>query len=523
MESTPSPPATPVVIAPPTLRKIQPSPEKTLVQAVVQICPLKRAASSDLGAGMTVRRQLFSVVQALVQPPLGRLVDVPIPRHDNSETPEPTRSYGTEKNGPEDGIEWNKEEESEAEGRVTHAAVYESFLLIENGVVRLPRSQEELQWIAQAFPTAIAIGVFPPMLVLRFKTLPPKPWPVAVAGLPTFFTTDDQTMGFPWGRPGGSVRALEDRDAREGTSRQMFEEAIQYFEVHLQVALESILNLAGPWIITVPDGVALARLPGVLAKTACTYRFLSDEAKEPLEAALRHTEPTGTVWDTTKYKTLRPGVMLSSNPGLTAELLTTCGIEVEDQAGSRYITLASHGFPFGQDRIHHPNPQGTLLGTVHARLGHSDIALMKFPANIPFENETFGAITADGTRLDGVPIAGVRDPYTMRNCDPISMNNPFSGYRDGLHVGVEMKKVPSDEAVYPHDWVTNQWLYVGNDGVGPTEGSCGSAVLDENGRVISFFRFVARAQPGFAVGVAATTLSPFGYRVRPLVNGHSLV
>ena len=205
--------------------------------------------------------------------------------------------------------------------------------------------------------------------------------------------------------------------------------------------------------------------------------------------------------------------MLSSDPDPTAERLTTCGIEVEDQAGSLYITLASDGFPVGQDRIYYPTPQGTFLGTVYARLGDSDIALVKLPANISFKNETFGAITADGIRLDGVLIAGIRDPYKMRSCDPISMNSPFSGYRDGLHVGVEMKKAPSDEAIHPHDWVTNQWLYVGNDGAGPTEGSCGSAILDEDEEVVSFFRFATRAQSGFAVGVAATTLSQFGYRI----------
>ena len=251
MELTPSSPVVTALYAPLTLREIQPSPEKALVLAVVQIFPFKRTASSDPGAGMTVRRRLVSPAKALVRAPSAR-------------------AYGREKYSPEDETEWNEEEESQAEERVTHRVIFESFSLVENGVVRLPRSQEELQWIAQAFPTVVAFGVFLPMLVLRFKTLPPKPWPIAVAGLPAFFTTDDQTMGFPWGRPGGSVRALEDWDARERTSRQMFEEAIRYFEVHLQVALESILNLAGPWIITVPDGVSLAQLPGVLAKTACT-------------------------------------------------------------------------------------------------------------------------------------------------------------------------------------------------------------------------------------------------------------
>ena len=91
-----------------------------------------------------------------------------------------------EKYGPKDGTEWSEEEGSQAEERVTHRVVFESFSLMENGVVRLPCSQEELQWIGQAFLTAVAIGGFPPMSVLRFKTLPPKPWPVAVAGLPPF-------------------------------------------------------------------------------------------------------------------------------------------------------------------------------------------------------------------------------------------------------------------------------------------------------------------------------------------------
>ena len=68
----------------------------------------------------------------------------PTPRHDESETLEPTRAYGTEKYGPKDGLEWN-EEGSQAEERVPPRVVFESFSLIENGVVRLRRSQEELQ------------------------------------------------------------------------------------------------------------------------------------------------------------------------------------------------------------------------------------------------------------------------------------------------------------------------------------------------------------------------------------------
>lgn len=57
--------------------------------------------------------------------------------------------------------------------------------------------------IVEVFQTALSVGIFPPAIVVRFKTLPEKPWPLTVAGLPVLFTTDQDTIGFDYGRLGG--------------------------------------------------------------------------------------------------------------------------------------------------------------------------------------------------------------------------------------------------------------------------------------------------------------------------------
>lgn len=91
------------------------------------------------------------------------------------------------------------------------------------------------------------------------------------------------------------------------------------------------------------------------------------------------------------------------------------------------------------------------------------------------------------------------------------MNNPFSGYCIGVHVRVQQSKVPSDDPVVDHTWVTNEWTYFGNGCDGPMDGCCGSPDLDENGSAVSFFLFLTPF--GFAVGAAASTLETVGYKV----------
>ena len=387
---------------------------------------------------------------------------------------------------------------------------FESFTLVENGVSRLPTSQNEYDMILKAFPTAQSVGVYLPFVVVQFKCLPPKPWPLTIAGLPAFFTTKEHTVGFEYGRLGGSFKkALNNYDARQHLTRELFDAVIVYFEQEISIPILSVLNLAGPWVITIPDGVEFSSLPYLLAKTPCHFKYAS--GNEPHEeAAFRNTEPVGTVWDQTLYETLRPGIMLSSG-GTLNEVLTTSGIVVEDDYGYKYLTMASHGFPLGRESVYHPNANGARLGKIYDRLTDSDIALLRISSSQSFRNETFAAGLLDGTNIPPQKIGGILDPIDMRSYDEVTMNNPFSGYCIGVHIGVQQTKVPSDDPVAEHRWITNEWTYFGNGLDEPMDGCCGSPVLDQSGNVVSFFRFLTAS--GMAVGVAASTLEAWGYHV----------
>lgn len=165
------------------------------------------------------------------------------------------------------------------------------------------------------------------------------------------------------------------------------------------------------WTITLVDEVDLSTLPGRFAKLPCFYHFASD-AKEPPEAALSSIQPDGLVWDKSEYSVLRPGVMLSSGRDETSgELLTTSGVEVINKNGTVYVTVASHGFPLGQETVYHPDESGKAVGNVEVRLANSDIALMRLTSRRRYENVTFTTIAADGTELAGGPINNVRDPF----------------------------------------------------------------------------------------------------------------
>lgn len=103
---------------------------------------------------------------------------------------------------------------------------FDFFRLVKDGQDRLPvllYIHEEHNIILEAFPSPISAGIFLLTIVIRFNTLPGKPWPLTVAGLPVVFTTDQHTIGFDYGRLGGPVfRALEKYDARQSITKELF-------------------------------------------------------------------------------------------------------------------------------------------------------------------------------------------------------------------------------------------------------------------------------------------------------------
>lgn len=202
--------------------------------------------------------------------------------------------------------------------------------------------------------------------------------------------------------------------------------------------------------------------------------------------------------------------MLSSG-GTLNELLTTSGIIVEDDYGHKYLTMASHGFPLGCESVYHPNADGARLCRIHDRLTDSDIALWRISSPQSFHNETFAARLLDGTNNPPQKVGGILDPIDMRAYDEVTMNNPFLGFCIGVHIRVQLTKVPSDDPVTEHCWITNEWTYFGNGVDEPVDGCCGAPVLDQSGNVVGFFRFLTAS--GMAVVVAASTLEVWGYHV----------
>lgn len=169
--------------------------------------------------------------------------------------------------------------------------------------------------------------------------------------------------------------------------------------------------------------------------------------------------------------------MLSSG-GLLNEILTTSGIIVEDNYDCKYLTLATHGFPLGRESVYQPNRNSARPGSVHDRITDSDIALLRISSSQSFRNETFAAKFLDGTNILPQTIKAIIDPLDLHSYDEVTMNNPFSGFCIGVHIGVQRTKIPSDDPVAERRWVTSDWSYFGNGLDRPMDGCCGSPILD---------------------------------------------
>jgi hypothetical protein len=66
----------------------------------------------------------------------------------------------------------------------------------------------------------------------------------------------------------------------------------------------------------------------------------------------------------------------------------------------------------------------------------------------------------------------------------LHMDNPFTGHIESVYYGIARRRIPTDGNSPEFLWVTQDWAYLGQhaDSI-PAEGSCGSAVWDNNGEI----------------------------------------
>ncbi|EEQ27769.1 conserved hypothetical protein [Microsporum canis CBS 113480] len=212
-------------------------------------------------------------------------------------------------------------------------------------------------------------------------------------------------------------------------------------------------------------------------------------------SALRLIEPSPETLDTSQYETLRPGVMLSSGKHPTEgwELVTSSGVLIQDRNGHRYLAAASHGFPCG-DRVFHPNSKGKEIGRVIMEIAHTDVALIELDDKSSFRNELFQNTIAPGPPVQLQRFATLQENRVSQGRF-IYMDSPFTGYIEGTQSVLATSRILEDD---PHEskqvWVATRWDYMGQGSSNAlVDGVCGSAIWNDEGNVIGFFRYAPKS------------------------------
>lgn len=365
--------------------------------------------------------------------------------------------------------------------------------------------------LLKLFSTTVGVEVFPPYLIFRVKEIPPKPWPLTIGGLPVQFSTDTSVKeSFHRGRMGRGRRALEDLDLHRKIDYEenVLRQVVRMFQ-ETEIKIRDVYWFGGFWQVTVPDDTDFKLLPHRIASSPAFYRTIS-ENPDPDPVALRSKAPQGVEYDDTVYTItpnalLRPGIMLSSSISEGSFKSTTSGILVVDHNGQLYITVATHGFE-DDGVIYHPNPhKGSVIGRIMKSLPGTDISLAKLNPGLRYINETFRThAEPNGIRLNGISPAY---PPHLRVYDALTMENPFSGSCEGTVMALGARIVEEGDKGF----VAHEWIFFEN-GDEPVNGSCGSPILDTEGKVVGLFRFKVE-ESGLCLTVSATELQERGYEI----------
>lgn len=235
------------------------------------------------------------------------------------------------------------------------------------------------------------------------------------------------------------------------------------------------------------------------------------------------------VVDDTAYGVLRPGVLLSSFVDSTHEShnLITSGVAVRNSVGDVFITTASHGIG-AETTVYAGRPpfNGTPpIGVAVVEVSFIDVALVALEPHLRFQNELFNEPLENVTRLTKL-LGEDADCGEIRMGDLVTMNSPFTGQisatvlAKGWRLEGEGRQHPAKKE---HGYVLYDWSYMGQQprelahkSVVP-DSTCGSAVVDSQGRITGFFHCAVKQglMAGFYASVSADEVVRAGYKLSP--------
>ena len=377
-------------------------------------------------------------------------------------------------------------------------------------------------------------------LIFQVKKLPEPPWPLTVGGVPfTISTLSSHDYGraliFPrqiLGNGGISICEHEkelvefsDKELRNfgANVHSWFRENLPEIRIiELMVTCERLIYIVLEDHVHISSSLIIT-LPGNIARYGTGYinnRELHRPGWTDLQAKrLINPQPKQGIIDNTMYDILRPGVLLSSKilkeHGHPAVFSTTSGVLVQNKSGDRFMTAASHGiaddrYVWQGDHCHHDGSIGQAI----LEIAFTDISLVKLNDDVTFVNETFESIS--GVSPSFSRLSTSEDKFAFTHC---FLNSPYTG---NMVAKIVAKGIRFESSTHPTEdklrYVVYNWSYMGQtegneDRVRPPDGTCGSAIWDDNGVITGLYHYYIEKGPwsGFSASVSASELVEAGY------------
>lgn len=320
------------------------------------------------------------------------------------------------------------------------------------------------------------------------KTLPPKPWPRKVAGVFAYITSDERELG-PEPRTDrasrGLIRMHHDIDLRDKATEfpRLFGLIYNFFEGQRIPITEVQYRGRFTMMVLEDEDTGLMKVMRSVARVPCYYLFeLELDRAHGLPAG--RIEPTATIHDDSSYQNLRPGIIVNGG-----SQFSTAGVLLEDEFGDRMFSVASHGFSGTSPEVMHPTYNGRCIGNIARPFPNTDVSLAHLQPGDVFSNENFESPYQ--TQKPG-PLNRLLRAADIKKNDRVFMNSAFTGLTDGTtgEGPLAFTRPPHQPNAAKHGWIPTQWNYMGQGSAEQyVNGSNGSVIWNEDGKIISFFRY----------------------------------